>query len=102
MYSVAPGSLASLLRKRATTWSALSLRWFTGLSTMNMKAELRWPPPVKPTTLSTAGSARTTARKRSSRARMAWNEVAWSACIEPMMRPVSCCGKKPLGITTYR
>ena len=32
--------------------------------------------------------------------RIAWNEMLWSARMPPMMRPVSCCGKKPLGIVT--
>ena len=34
--------------------------------------------------------------------RMAGNEMSCAACTEPMMRPVSCCGKKPLGTMTYR
>ena len=33
---------------------------------------------------------------------IAWNEMLWSACSEPTMRPVSCCGKKPLGTTTNK
>ena len=33
---------------------------------------------------------------------MAWKEVDWSAWMAPMMRPVSCWGKKPLGTKMYR
>jgi hypothetical protein len=28
---------------------------------------------------------------------MDWKEVCWSAWIEPVSRPESCCGKKPFG-----
>ena len=29
---------------------------------------------------------------------IAWNDVLWSACMPPISRPVSCCGKKPFGM----
>ena len=29
---------------------------------------------------------------------IAWNEMLWSAWMPPIMRPVSCCGKKPFGM----
>ena len=32
---------------------------------------------------------------------IAWNEMLWSACNPPIIRPVSCCGKKPFGTITY-
>src|SRR5438094_669385 len=44
----APGSCKSLGRSRAITWSTLAPRSLTGFRVMNMKPELRWPPPVKP------------------------------------------------------
>ncbi len=93
----APGSCKSFGRSRAITWSTLALRSLTGFSVMNMKPELRWPPPVKPTTFSTAGSLRTISAKSESFSRIAWNEMPWSAWIEPIIRPTSCWGKKPLG-----
>ena len=31
---------------------------------------------------------------------IAWNEMLWSACSPPIIRPVSCCGKKPFGTIT--
>ena len=31
---------------------------------------------------------------------MAWKDVSWSAWIEPVSRPASCCGKKPFGTFT--
>ncbi|MCY1233991.1 hypothetical protein D9M72_465580 [compost metagenome] len=68
----------------------------------NICPVLRCEPPVKPVTFSTAGSDCTILIKLSSLPRMAWNDVAWSARIKPISRPVSCCGKKPLGTITYR
>ena len=64
--------------------------------------ELRCAPPVKPTTFSTAGSLPTIFMKSASFWRIAWNEMLWSAWMPPTSRPVSCCGKKPLGMITYR
>ena len=29
--------------------------------------------------------------------RISWNEMLWSAWMPPLIRPVSCCGKKPFG-----
>ena len=69
---------------------------------MNIAPELRWPPPVKPITFSTAGSWRTISTKSASFFRIAWNEMLWSAWMYPTSRPVSCCGKKPLGTMTYK
>ena len=63
-----------------------------------MKPELFWPPPVKPTTVSTAGSRWTMPMRSSIFWRIARKEMLWSACTMPMMRPVSCCGKKPLAM----
>ncbi len=84
------------------TWSTVSLRCDSGFSATNMKPELRCAPPVKPTTFSTAGSAPTMRMNSVSFSRIAWNEMLWSAWMPPMRRPVSCCGKKPFGIVTYR
>jgi hypothetical protein len=97
---LAPGSRASRGRSRAMTWSALTLRIERGFSVTNMKPELRAPPPTNPTTFSTAGSERTIVMKSASFCCIDWNEVLWSAWIEPPMRPVSCCGKNPLGMKT--
>ena len=33
---------------------------------------------------------------------MAWNDELWSARMEPKIRPVSCCGKNPLGMLRYK
>ena len=99
---LAPGSLASLTRSRATIWSAVSLRSDSGFRVTNICPVLRWEPPVKPVTLTTAGSDWTILMKLSSLVRISWNDVAWSARMKPIRRPVSCCGKKPLGTITYR
>ncbi len=84
------------------TASAVILRSVRGLSDMNTKPELVCPPPVKPTTLSTAGSLRTIAMNCVSFCCIDWNEMLWSAWMPPMTRPVSCCGKKPLGTAQNR
>jgi hypothetical protein len=72
---------------------------------MKTKPLLVWPPPcepppVKPTTESTAGSAFTRFMNWISFCDIDWKEMAWSAWIPPVRRPVSCCGKNPLGMTT--
>jgi hypothetical protein len=53
------------------------------------------PPPVKPTTLSTAVSFCTIAMNCVIFCCMSWNEMLWSAWMPPTSRPVSCCGKNP-------
>ena len=83
-------------------WSAGALRSASGFRVANRVAELIWPPPVKPTTLATAGSERTMPIKSASFWLMAWNEMLWSATIVPLSLPVSCCGKNPLGTIVYR
>ena len=69
-----------------------------------MKPELRAPkpPPVTAVTVSTAGSARTMRTITAIFSCIDWNEVVWSARMKPTRRPVSCCGKKPLGVAIYR
>ena len=96
-YSDAPGSRAVFARRRAITASIDSLRSDSGFRPTNMLPELRCPPPVNATTLTTAGSAVTMSAKRCSLTRIAWNEIAWSATTAPPISPVSCCGKKPFG-----
>ena len=71
----APGSWASRVRSRATIRSALSPRSASGFSVTNSDPVLRWLPPVKPTTLSTLGSARTMSMNVASLSRIAWNEM---------------------------
>ena len=31
---------------------------------------------------------------------IAWNELCWTARMKPLMRPMSCCGNRPLGPIT--
>ncbi len=78
-------------------------RSFRGFNEMNICPLLRCPKPplpVKAVTVSTAGSCITMATKSCSFFFMAWKEICWSARMKPMMRPVSCCGKKPFGMMT--
>ena len=58
------------------------------------------PPPVKAVAVATAGSVRTISTKRTIFSRMAWNDTSCAATRTPAIRPLSCCGKNPLGITT--
>ena len=60
------------------------------------------PAPVYPATLCTAGSAWTMFINWTSLSFISWNEMLWSATIPPVIRPVSSCGKKPLGITVNK
>ncbi len=60
------------------------------------------PPPANPTTVSTAGSLRTMSTNCCILALSAAKEMSCSACTDPPTRPVSCCGKKPLGTITYK
>jgi hypothetical protein len=85
-------------RMRAST-ASIGSRSFSGFNVMNICAELRWPPPVKAPTVSTAGSLRTIATRLSTLAFIAWKEIDWSARTKPMRRPESTCGKKPFGTT---
>ena len=77
-------------------------RSLSGLSETNIVPELRDPPPVTAVTSSTAGSARTISTSRPIFCCIDWNELDWSPRIPPISRPVSCCGKKPFGISMYR
>ncbi len=81
------------------TWSMVS-RSDRAFSETKTEPVLVWEPPVNPTTASTAGSARTMSMNWVSLPRMSWKDVLWSAWMRPVRRPVSCWGKKPLGITT--
>jgi hypothetical protein len=97
-----PVTWASCGRNRAITALPLSVRCEAGFRLMNMKPPPGREPPVKPTTVSTAGSARMMLTRSRSLSCMAWNEMLWSARMPPEIWPVSCCGKKPLGTLTNR
>ena len=98
MKRLAPATWLTFARRRVITWSADTLRSDSGFRVANRKPELVWKPPVKPTTFSIAGSSRTMATNWRNLRRIAWNEMLWSARMPATIRPVSCCGKKPLGI----
>ncbi len=97
-----PVTCCSCGRSRAMTASEPSLRSLRGLRFTNMKPPPARPPPVKPTTVSTAGSRRMMFTSWRSLPCKASNEMLWSARSPPLMRPVSCCGKKPLGAAANR
>ena len=56
------------------------------------------PLPTKAVTFSTSGSACTMATYWRMRRSMPVKEMSCSAWMAPVMRPVSCWGKKPLGM----
>ena len=59
-------------------------------------------PPVKPTTVATAGSRWTIATTWRSLLPISCDEMLWSARMPPLIWPVSCCGKKPFGAALKR
>ena len=101
---MAPGTWPSLPRRRSITRSTGSLRSSIDLSETNTRPVfvVFWLPPMKATTSVTAGSAFTMLTKSAIYMRVAGEEMSCSAWMLPMSRPVSCCGKKPLGTTTNR
>ncbi len=58
--------------------------------------------PMKEERLSTAGSRRITRASSCCFDAMAVNEIVSAACEIPWMTPVSCTGKKPLGMAMYK
>ncbi len=77
-----------------------------GFSWMNIRAvfsdELPPVEPTKPTTPETAGSRWMMAESWVCRSAMAVKEMSCRASPWAKMKPVSCSGKKPLGMITYR
>ncbi len=59
------------------------------------------PPPLNATSDSTAGSSPIVCANCESSRFICCDDVSWSAWIVPLRRPVSCCGKKPLGTMMY-
>jgi hypothetical protein len=75
-------------------WGFRAMRRRPALSVMLVPST-----PMNVDTLSTAGSSRIACARRRLRSLMASNEIDCGASEMPWMRPVSCSGKKPLGIT---
>ena len=102
--SCTPVTRASFGRSLAITAWPLSpfARSLAGFRFMNMKPPPAREPPVKPTTVSTAGSFLMMLTSWCSLPCMAWKEMLWSARMPPLIWPVSCCGKKPFGAAENR
>ena len=105
MKNFTPGTSATLGRSRWMICWAEASRSPNGFSWMNMRAvfSAELPPvePTKPTTPDTPGSFWMIAASRVCRSAMAVKEMSWRASAWPKMKPVSCSGKKPLGMMTY-
>lgn len=97
-----PATLASCGRRRAITACPATSRSAAGLKLMNMKPPPARAPPVKPTTVATAGSRWMIPTSWRSLPCMAWNEMLWSARMPPLICPVSWRGNKPLGTALNR
>ena len=98
-----PGMRVSWLRRRSTTrWVGMPSRSASGLRLMNSRPwlteALNTEPPTEDPTPATAGSASTMSRTRSCSSTMDLNEMSGEARVEPKIRPVSSCGKKPFGV----
>ncbi len=59
------------------------------------------PAPMKADTPVTAGSLRSASATALVRCSICGKAMFWSAWTTPVIRPVSCSGSRPLGITTY-
>ena len=88
------------------TWNASTSRSSRGFRVMNMRplfeAELPTPVPRPIAIVATAGSCMTMAPACSCSLYIAGNDTSCPASVVPNRMPVSCCGKKPLGMMTKR
>ena len=89
-------------RSRLMTSRVLSVRSLGGLSAADRKPPPAPPPPEKPTTVATAGSRRTMSTACCNLSASALDEMLWSARKPPCSWPLSCSGKKPLGMAMNR
>ncbi len=88
-------------RLMMTPTPARSSRGFsTMLSRPAFGVALTVPTPTTEETPATSGSALITPATRCCRRDISSNDTEGSACVTAMMRPVSCGGRKPLGMTT--
>ncbi len=98
-----PSTEESLLCRRRITSVAETLRTSSGLRVIWMRPELSVvlvpSTPMKEEMLSTAGSASTTSTSFCCNAAMAGKLTVCGASLMPRITPVSCTGKKPLGMT---
>ena len=91
------GDIGGLRAQASDDVVGAELAFVEGLSWANMRAVLPpLPPPVKEVTVSTAGSCETMSVNTRIFFDISVKEVSWSAWMKPLMRPVSCWGKKPL------
>ena len=99
-----PSTGAVSARSRLMIWSAVALRSLRGFRLMKKRPVLVvCEPPVAPTAevkLAMSGSLARIAASCCWRSTIAANEMSCAASDTPVMNPVSCCGKKPLGMTT--
>ena len=97
--SDAPPTRASFGLRRAITSSALAVRPSSfGFRAMKKLPALNCEELPNIATPVMSGSWRSTSANCTMRPFIAWNDESCGPCAEPEMKPVSCCGKKPLGM----
>ncbi len=97
-----PSSFATRSLSRAITVATLSRvpKGFNAINTRPALSVMLAPStPMKDDTLSTAGSSRSTCASSRLRSDIDRNDAVCGPSEMPWMRPVSCSGKKPLGIS---
>ncbi|MNL57285.1 hypothetical protein D3C87_1808340 [compost metagenome] len=91
--------------KRAITVARSPLRSACGFSAICMRPALSVAllpsTPMNEDTACTSGSSSTRRAAACWRSAMAGNEMDCGPCVMAWIRPVSCCGKKPLGTIRY-
>ena len=97
-----PSTAGVLVRRRAITCWAVSVRWSKGFRVTQMRPLLPvWPPspaPMLEERAATAGSLATTSAMAIWRRAISAKETSWPALVVPIRTPLSWLGKKPLGI----
>ncbi|MNV42140.1 hypothetical protein D3C71_1338010 [compost metagenome] len=103
-YNATPGMPATACCRRGRICSRPS-RSPRSLSTIDswpwLSVGFMVPAPMKAETPVTAGSLRSASATALVRCSICGKAMFWSACTTPVIRPVSCSGSRPLGITMY-
>ena len=98
-----PGTCEVARRRRLMTSPAVALRAGLSRRVMNSRPEFgvlaALPPPAVDITDTTSGSRLTISASRAWRSTMAANEASSGPTVDADSRPISSCGKNPLGTT---
>ncbi len=103
-YSATPGTPATAFcrRGRISSRPSRSPRSFSTIDSWPwLSVGFMLPAPMKADTPVTSGSWRSASATCLVRCSICGKAMFWSACTTPVIRPVSCSGSRPLGISTY-